>query len=405
MKILYIHQYFKTPQEYGATRSYWISRELIANGHSVTMLSSHQKDFTKKKVERKQIDGIDVIYIKVPYDQKMGVFRRLWSFLSFMFKSTWIAYKEEKLDLVIVTSVPLTVGFPALVLKKVKRIPFIFEVRNLWPEVPIQMGALRNKLAQKMAFWFERTIYKNATHIITLSPGIFDGVVKQDIPQSKVSMIPNMSKIDYFWPRPPDSNLIAKFGLKQDSFKVAYFGAMGLANGMDYIIDAISYFKNDENIEFVFMGGGSIETSLQERCLGLDFKNTHFLGRLPMKELSENVNLCDVALVTYSNFPIFATHSPNKLFDALSAGKPIIVNSSGWTKDMVERHECGLFVDPKKPEDLANKIRHLKENPKLCEKMGLNARKLAETKYDKSILCREFADVIASISENISTRK
>ncbi len=321
-----------------------------------------------------------------------------------MLRSTWIAFREKKINLVIATSVPLTIGFPALILRKVKRIPFVFEVRNLWPEVPIQMGALRNKLVKKMAIWFERTIYNNAAHIITLSPGIFDGVVKQDIPKSKVSMIPNMSKIDYFWSRPTDPNLSAKLGLKKDSFKVVYFGAMGHANGMDYILDAISYLKNNESVEFVFMGGGANEASLQEKCLNLGFKNTHFLGRFAMKELSENVNLCDVSLVTYSNFPIFSTHSPNKLFDALSAGKPIIVNSPGWTKDMVERYECGIFVNPKNPKDLANQIVYLKENPKLCEKMGLNARKLAETKYDKSILCKEFANVIASISENISTQ-
>jgi len=399
MKILYIHQYFKTPQEYGATRSYWISQELIANGHSVTMLCACQKGFTDKNLERKHIDGIDVIYIKVPYDQKMGVLRRLLSFFSFMFRSTWIAFKEKKVDLVIATSVPLTIGFPAIVMRKMKRIPYVFEVRNLWPEVPIQMGALKNRFAKKLAFWMERTIYNNAVHIIALSPGILDGVIKQNIPKSKVSMIPNMSKIDYFWSRPQDPNLITKLGLKKDSFKVIYFGAMGLANGLDYIINAIGYLKNDENVEFVFLGRGATETSLQERCINLGFKNTHFLGGFPMKELSEIVNLCDVSLVTYSNFPIFATHSPNKLFDSLSAGKPIIVNSPGWTKDMLEEHDCGLFVNPENPIDLIDKILFLKANPDRCSLMGENSRKLAEIQYDKSILCPKFVDIIDTLQE------
>jgi glycosyltransferase involved in cell wall biosynthesis len=399
MKILYIHQYFKTPQEYGATRSYWISQELIANGHSVTMLCAGQKDFIDKNLERKQIDGIDVIYIKVPYDQKMGVFRRLLSFFNFMFRSTWIAIKEKNVGLVIATSVPLTIGFPAIVLRKMKRIPFIFEVRNLWPEVPIQMGALKNKFAKKLAFWMERTIYNNAVHIIALSPGILDGVIKQNIPKSKVSMIPNMSKIDYFWSRPQDPNLITKLGLKKDSFKVVYFGAMGLANGLDYIINAIGYLKNDENVEFVFLGRGATETSLQERCINLGFKNTHFLGGFPMKELSEIVNLCDVSLITYSNLPIFSTHSPNKFFDSLSAGKPIIVNSPGWTKDILEEHDCGLFVNPENPRDLIDKILFLKANPDRCSSMGKNSRNLAEIEYDKSILCPKFVNIINTLQE------
>ncbi|PRX55301.1 glycosyltransferase family 4 protein [Flagellimonas meridianipacifica] len=402
MRILYIHQYFLTPRDTAGTRSYWISQELIKNGHQVTMLTTSTKIDTK--VKRMNVDGIDVIYVKVPYSQSMSILNRLKSFVSFMLKSARIALKEKNIDLVLATSTPLTIGFPALVVKKLKKVPFLFEVRDLWPEVPIQMGGLNNKLAIKLALWFEKTIYKNAIHIVALSPGMKEGVIKVGTPENKVSMIPNMSKIDVFWSREKNEELTKKLGLKLDSFKTVYFGAMGIANGMDYIIEGIKHLKEHEDIEFVFMGGGATEAVLKEKCKTLGINNARFLGGFNLEQLSEIVNLCDVALVTFADLPILATNSPNKLFDSLSAGKPIIVNSPGWTKEMVEENECGVFVDPKKPEELANQILHLKANPKLTEKMGLNSRKLAETKYDKSILCSEFVDVIDSISNQISTK-
>ena len=366
------------------------------------MLTSSSK--IESKIKRVTIDGIDVIYLKVPYSQYMTIFQRLKSFVNFMFQSTRLALKQKNIDLLIATSTPLTVGFPALVVKKLKKTPFLFEVRDLWPEVPIQMGGLNNKFIIKIALWFEKTIYKNAEHVVALSPGMLDGVVKRDIAPEKVSMIPNMSKIDVFGSREKNLQFIERLGLKKDSFKVVYFGAMGIANGMDYIIDGIKKLKDNEDIEFVFMGGGSTEPILKEKCIGLGIENAHFLGGFGLEELSEIVNLCDVSLVTFADLPILATNSPNKLFDSLSAGKPIIVNSPGWTKDLVKDYECGLFVDPKKPEELTNAILSLKADPEKCLKMGLNSRKLAENKFDKSILCKEFANVVGNLEKTIKTQ-
>ena len=394
MKVLYIHQYFKTPKQYGATRSYWISQRLIARGHKVTMLCSDPLGEIQRGIERVHVDGIDVIYIKVPYDQKMSVFRRLLAFIVFMFRSTRVAFQEKNVDLVFASSVPLTIGFPALLLKRFKKIPYFFEVRNLWPEVPIQMGALKNKLVRNLAIWFEKTIYNNALHIISLSPGITQGIMRHNIPSSRISMIPNMSKIDYFGNRPPDVNILNKIGLKKDSFKVIYFGAMGMANSLDYIINAVELLGNDQNIEFIFIGRGALKDSLEEKIKNLDFKNVFILEGVPMEELSDIVNICDVSLITYSNIPVFETHSPNKLFDSFSAGKPVIVNTPGWIKSLVTDNNCGLYADPGKPEDLVKQILYLNENPEKCILMGKNSRKLAENEFDKSILCDEVVDQI-----------
>ena len=172
---------------------------------------------------------------------------------------------------------------------------------------------------------------------------------------------------------------------------------MGLANGMDYILDAAKIIGNNNGVDFIFLGGGPYEERLIQRGREEQIENLYFLGSAVAQRLSEIVNCCDVSLITFANLPILATNSPNKFFDSLSAGKPVIVNSPGWTKDLVEQYNCGIFAHPEEPQDLARAILNLKNNPDDCEKKGVNSRKLAEEKYDKSILCRQYVEQVALI--------
>lgn len=399
MNILYIHQYFLTPQEPGGTRSYWLAQELIKNGHKVTMITSSTK-FTEK-IKKINVDGIEVIYLKEDYDQNMTITRRLKAFLKFMYKSSRTGLKQKNIDLVIATSTPLTIGIPALVLKWLKKKPFVFEVRDLWPEVPIQMGAIKNKWMIKATRSLEKLIYKNASHVIALSPGMQDGVLKY-LPLDKTSMIPNMAKMDEFWPREKNNLLAEKLGLKKDSFRLVHFGSLGLANGAHTIIESARLLKDHNDIEFLFVGGGSTERDLIDEVQKHHLDNVKFLGKFPMKDVSEIVNFSDVSMISFLDLPILYTNSPNKLFDSLSAGKPIIVNSAGWTKAIAEDYHCGYYANPKHPQELADKILFLKSNPGIAAEMGMNSRKLAETVYDKSILCKQFVEVIENVSDKIN---
>lgn len=397
MNILYIHQYFLTPQEPGGTRSYWLAQELIKNGHKVTMITSSTK--FAEEIKELNVDGIDVIYLKEDYDQNMSITRRLKAFLKFMYKSSRIGLKQKNIDLVIATSTPLTIGIPALILKWFRKIPFVFEVRDLWPEVPIQMGAIKNKWMIKATRMLEKTIYKNAAHVIALSPGMQDGVLKY-LSEEKISMIPNMAKMDEFWPRENNYELMSELGLKKDSFKIVHFGSLGLANGAYSIIESAKLMNENHDVEFLFVGGGSTEKDLIDQVEKNKLENVKFLGKFSMKDVSEIVNFSDVSIISFLDLPILYTNSPNKLFDSLSAGKPIIVNSAGWTKDIAEQYECGYYVNPHYPQELVDKIVYLKNKPDLVNEMGRNARKLAETTYDKSILCKQFVRVIENVSNN-----
>lgn len=404
-KILYINQYFKHPGEPGSTRSYWIARRLIEAGYQVTMIAQRNLEHgyisEAPHFERKDVDGIEVIYLRSRYSNTMGIVRRLWAFIYFMARSSFRALIEKDVDLVIATSTPLTVAVPALLRNILRGTPYIFEVRDLWPEVPIQMGIIRNGLVISFLRWFEKTVYRRAAHIVALSPGMQDGIVRY-VSKYKTSMIPNMAKIDQFWPREENRMVAEKLGLLANRFRVLYFGQMGQSNAIPYIIDAAAILnKRHPDIDFLFVGHGMMKERVRHRIEKEDLGNVRLSDRVAMKEMSEIVNLCDISLVTFANLPILYTNSPNKLFDSLSAGKPVLVNSAGWTKTMVEENDCGLYVDPGDPEALADCITQLKSDPERCKSMGRNARALAEAEYDKSILCTRFTDMVDSTFHNL----
>lgn len=397
MKILYIHQYFGTPREPGGTRSYWISQELIKRGHQVTVITSSVKDKSKKG--RVNVDGIDVVYLENDYKNTMSRVAKVWSFVSFIKKAIDAASKEKDVDLVYATSTPLTVGYIAMRLKKRMGWRYVFEVRDLWPEFPIQIGAIKNKVVIKYLRNLERKIYERSEHVVALSPGMQDGVIAAGTPKSKTSMVPNMSKPDKFFPHEKNMEVAKQFGIDTTKFKVIHFGSMNPANGLEYILDAAKILqdKGVKDIQFVFMGGGAVEPRLRSIVKDKALKNVQFLGLHPMATVVEVVNLCDVSVTTFRNLPILQTNSPNKLFDSLSAGKPIIVNSAGWTKDMVENENCGFFVDPDNASDFAEKLMLYKDDKEKLKVWGENARRLSVEVYDKAILSAQVADVLEKV--------
>ena len=394
MKVLYIHQYFVTPQQPGGTRSYWIAKELVRRGHRVTIITSTNRNHSEG---RENIDGIDVIYVKNPaYNNYMSAPQKVWSFVAFICNAIKAASKEKNVDIVFATSTPLTIGAVALWLKRRKKWRYVFEVRDLWPEFPIEIGAIKNKLAIKLLRKFEKRIYDKSEHVVALSPGMKEGVMKAGAPEEKVSMIPNMSKPDMFYPHEPNMEVAKQFGIDLTKFNVIHFGSMGRANGLQYIIEAAKNLKEkgDDSIRFVFMGSGATEPVIKQLAEDYGLENVQFLGNHKMDVVAEVVNCCDASITTFLNLPVLKTNSPNKLFDSLSAGKPIIVNSAGWTKDMVENDDCGFFVDPDNPSDFAEKLIKYKVDKITLKRWGENARKLSLEVYDKDILASKVADVI-----------
>lgn len=401
MHILYIHQYFKTPNESAATRSFWFAKKLVAEGHKVTMLTSTNNKLHKEP-QRLFIEGIEVIYIKNEYNQSMTKLQKVYSFVRFFLLSIAKSYSIKNIDLVFATSTPLTVGAIALYLRQFRRLNYIFEVRDLWPEFPIQIGAIRNSWLIAILRKLEKKIYKKASHIIALSPGMKNGVLECGINEDKITMIPNMSKPDLFYPREKNKKTLEKYTIDTNKLNIVHFGSMGVANGLEYLIDTAKHLKRNKNICFYLVGDGATLPLLKNKVKEYNLENVFFPGYMDLYEMSDFVNCCDLSVVSFKDLPILYTNSPNKLFDSLSAGKVVVVNSAGWTKDLVENYNCGFYVNPNESRDFASKLEIIDKYATSFIEMGENARRISIDIYDKKILSKQFVKVVEQVFHNVN---
>ena len=355
-----------------------------------------------KEPKEEMVDGIRVIYLPNQYSNYMGAGKRILSFVKFMFRAIVAGWKQKDVDLVFATSTPLTVGAVAIALKWTKGWKYVFEVRDLWPEGLIQEG-ITNPVVVWALRLLEKMSYHKAEHMIALSPGMRDGVMKVGTKDGECTMVPNMSKPDKFFPREPNTEIVEKFGINLDKFNLIHFGAMGFDNYNEYIVEAakLAQEQGKDRLNFILLGDGSTVPTIKKMISDYGLKNIQYLGNHKMNVVSDIVNCCSACIVSFRNIPILATNSPNKMFDSLSAGKPIIVNSAGWTKDLVEEENCGCFVDPEKPQDLVDALEDIANSPEKCKIWGENSRRLSVEKFDKSILSAKVADVLDMVYNRI----
>jgi len=395
MKILYLHQYFNTPNEPGGTRSYYLSKALVESGHKVVMITSNRNNSDWKFIEKKQIDEIDVIYIKNPYSNNMKKFNRIFSFIRFMFISTYVSLREKDVDLVFATSTPLTIGFPALMCKWFKKKKFVFEVRDLWPDIPIELGLINNVILKRILFSFEKLLYKKAELVIALSQGMAKGIIHK-YEKTNVSVIPNFSNNDIFFPVKNDNLLRNKLDISLTDIVCVHTGAMGKVNGLVKFTHQIIEKCNDD-IHFVFIGDGLEKEKLAH--LSNDILNLHIIDSVNKEVLNTYIQDCDfcLMLVDYVH-KIYETNSANKFFDYLSSGKPIIMNYKGWKYEEIKKYNCGFYVDPTNPKELVDKIMSLQNTKEIIQQMGENSRILALEKFDRKKLAAGFVKIIEGIA-------
>ncbi|MDX2247690.1 MAG: glycosyltransferase family 4 protein [Bacteroidia bacterium] len=388
MKILYLHQYFRTPDESGGIRSYHLAKAMSDAGHEVVMITSHNGS----KPIRKNIEGIDIWYLPIPYQNEMGTFQRILSFIRFVISAFFTAVKIKEVTVCFATSTPLTIGLISLLLKKLKGIPYIFEVRDLWPEAPIQMQVIRNPLLKKILYGFERKIYLHAREIIALSPGI-EAAIREKVPGKTIHIIPNMSDCTFFKPEITPNNLLKKYHLRETTFRIIYFGTLGRANHLEYLLNLATVCQDHkDDVHFLIVGSGSEKHLLEKKADHLS--NTSFLPSTNKQGVRQYLSLCHAAYVSFAQLPVLETTSPNKFFDALAAGKMILVNVNGWLRQLTESNQCGFFADPENPEGAAQKLREIIGNSEQIQEYQHRSRELAEKEFERGKLGKKVVEVL-----------
>ncbi|MCK4624671.1 MAG: glycosyltransferase family 4 protein [Phycisphaerae bacterium] len=402
MHITYIHQHFCTNEGYGGTRSYDVSRHLAKMGHKVTMIcgvadvSGLKMAPWYKPFRKCRMDGFNVIICNVVYSNKQGFLARFVGFWLFAFMAAIAAAFLRRVDVVFATHTPLTVGIPGYIGARLKRVPFVFEVRDLWPESDIISGNLREgSLVARGLSALEKFLYAKADKILFVSPGFEKRLLERGYRQCKLKTVLLGADGDIFQQLQPDKTFRAQHGLTDKTVAV-YTGVHGRANGLDYIMDAAQCLKDRNDIAFVLVGNGMEKPRLIKRAEQQNLSNVVFVDYVPKTELPGILAGCDIGLMILANVgerPV----TPNKIFDYMFSGLPSVVNFTGPTIDMVRADETGVYADPAKPEELAEKIAHWADNPDEAKAIGGLAREIAFKKYDRRKIARQLVEVFQQV--------
>ena len=401
MKILYFHQHFSTPKGSAGIRSYAMAQSLIRNGHQVTMVcgsfGAGQTGLTQpfnKGMRRGMVDGIDIIEFELPYSNALSFLKRILIFLSFAFKSIKVALTEQY-DVVFATTTPLTAGIPGIFAKWFRCKPFVFEVRDLWPELPKAMGVIKNPIVLWMMSVLEWTSYHSADRLVGLSPGIVDGIIKRGIAPEKVASIPNGCDLDIF---ASEHQAWRPEGVKETDLMAIFTGTHGLANGLNAVLDAAVELKHRQrtDIKLVLVGDGMQKQALVERAIELQLDNVIFHNPVNKAKLAGLMASADIGLQILANVPAFYYGtSPNKFFDYISAGLPVLNNYPGWLAELIIKEQCGFAVPPENPQAFADALEQAANQREQLIEMGRNGQQVAREQFNRSILSQKFSDWVA----------
>ncbi|WP_233008892.1 glycosyltransferase family 4 protein [Rheinheimera faecalis] len=405
MKILYFHQHFSTPKGSTGIRSYEMARRLIAKGNTVTMVCGSygggetglSSSFIKGK-RTGQVDGINIIEFDLAYSNSDGFVKRAAIFLKFAVKSIGIALRADY-DIVFATTTPLTAGIPGIFARWLRRKPFVFEVRDLWPELPKAMGVISNPLVLGAMSALEWASYRSAHRCIGLSPGIVKGIAERGVKPKLIRSVPNGCDLEIFsdtkTPWRPD-------GVESTDLMAVFTGTHGMANGLNAVLNvAVELQKRKRNdIKLVLVGQGKLKPALQQRAAELKLENVIFHDPVNKTKLAGLMASADIGLQLLANVPAFYYGtSPNKFFDYIAAGLPVLNNYPGWLAEMLVEHKCGFAVEPDNVNAFADALIVASDDRCALKEMGKRGRLLAEQQFDRRILADAWVEWVTGVKE------
>ncbi|KAB0625204.1 glycosyltransferase family 4 protein [Acinetobacter gandensis] len=397
MKIIYLHQYFNTPQMSGGTRSYEMAKRLVAAGHEVHMITSWVQETNHLDWFNEEIDGIKVHWFPNPYSNKMSYKQRIQAFLRFAYASMQ-KIATIPADIVFATSTPLTIAIPGVLGARKQKIPMIFEVRDLWPEVPIAMGILKKPYQIFLAKKLEKWAYKNSAHIVALSPGMKEGVIATGYPENQVSIIPNSCDNDLFEVQSNDFEIFKSHNAwLPEGDLIIYTGTFGIVNDVGIAVDLAKELKNRQSsISILLIGDGLEFDKVYKRAINEDVLNQtlYIRKQVPKTEIPYFLKYAAMASSFAINIPAIQANSANKFFDALAASKPILINYGGWQKDIIENNQCGLVAWGKSIKETIDDVENFLNNKEKYNQACRNAKSLALNDFSRDMLAKKLEAIL-----------
>jgi glycosyltransferase involved in cell wall biosynthesis len=403
MKVIYFHQHFSTPKGSVGIRSYEMARRLLARGHKVTMVCGSygggETGLTQPFTSGRRggvVEGIDIIEFDLAYSNADGFVKRGMTFVKFALHSIGLALTEQY-DVLFASTTPLSVAIPGIFARWLRGKPFVFEVRDLWPELPRAMGVIRNPLVLWAMGVLEWASYHSAHRLVGLSPGIVEGIAHRGVPRERIASVPNGCDLGIFagevqpW-RPTQ--------VRATDLMAVFAGTHGIANGLDAVLDTAAELKRRGrgDIKLVLIGQGKLKAGLQTRAARDGLDNVVFHDPVDKAKLAGLMAATNLGLQTLANVPAFYYGtSPNKFFDYIAAGLPVLNNYPGWLAEMITEHRCGFAVPPDNPVAFADALEQAAADRDVLKAMGHRGRALAETQFDRVKLADRWVDWVTGV--------
>lgn len=384
MHVLLIHQAFAGPNEPGGTRHWELATRALAKGHRFTVVASDASYLTGRSAEggEEETPGLRVVRVRTLRTLHRSFAWRVAAFLGFMLSSTFRALSVRKVDLVFGTSPPIFQAVSAWLAAALKRVPFVLEIRDLWPEFAVGMGVLTNPALVRVARWLEAFLYARADLLVVNSPAYRDYLLKRGIPEAKVRFVPNGVDASMFEPSARGEALRREWGC--DGKAVAlYAGALGPANDIPTLLAAAESLASEPGVAIVLVGDGKDRPKLEEAARAKGLGNVRFVGTLPKRRMPEALAACDVGVAILQDIPMFRTTYPNKVFDYMAAGRPTVLAIDGVIRQVIDEAEGGTFVPPGNAAALADAIRDLARDAGKRARMGASARAFVEKRFNR----------------------
>ena len=403
MKVLLIHQAFQPESGAGGTRHFEFGKAFVKHDNEFVVVASNVNYMDAKRDDQRRstLSGVDVVRVSIPHFIHKGYLWRCLAYVVYMLNSFWAGVREPNVDLVMGTSPSLFQAISAAFVAMFRRKPFLLEIRDLWPDFAIDMGVLKSKPLIKIARWVESFIYWRADHILVNSPAYVNYMTDRGIDSEKVSLIPNGVDPAMFDVDADGIRVRQELGL-EDKFVVTYAGAIGQANDISTIVRAAERLTDDPGIRVVLLGGGKAEAKVKKLIEEKGLTNVLMPGTRPKSEMSEVLAASDVCVATLLNIPMFKTVYPNKIFDYMAAGKPIIMGIDGVIREVVEKSDCGRFITPGDDQQLADSIRWMKDNFDQAREMGKRGRRYVSEHFNRDVQSAEFMELAQSLVKNES---
>lgn len=398
MHIAIFYQYYNNPDN-AATARHYTFLQRWAQRHTVTLITT--RTWYDQRITRSfewVPANVNLVMLDVPYENRMGRWQRLRAFQGYATGAWWAGLRMPRPDVVFGTSTPLTAAWVADRVARWHRVPWVFEVRDLWPDFPIQMGAVRSRWLRQRLYALEQRLYRSAAHLIPLSPDMQAHLVRQSIPPEKLTVLVNGTDFPLL-DAIPDAEVMA---LRQThgltgKHVVLYGGTFGRANDIPTLLAAAERLRDREDLRFVLAGQGFFAEAVTAAAQRLP--NLVALPPQPRPRMLAWCRLADLALVPFIDLPVLAANSPAKLFDSLGAGTPVIVTNDGWTRQLVEAHRCGWYVPASDPTSLAHRIEQVLHNPAPLAEAGRNGARLARQQFDRTAMADQLEAILRQVAE------